>query len=112
MRNNAEGGRCNDNTNDQNRPGLKPASIVFFQSHRSVLSLRQEIAKAKSVAQHFFAGAKSNRRFENGAIENEGMEFAILSAGIDAGRQIGEERGVEFAPGERVVQNSRIDANR
>src|SRR5579862_1939810 len=78
---------------------------------KCLLSLRQQIAETESVLHHFFTDAERDRRLEYGAIENVGMEFAVFAAGIDAGRQIGEEGCVQLAPRERSVENSRIDAD-
>ena len=48
---------------------------------------------------------------KNGAIENEGVEFAVFAARVGAGRKIAEERGVKFTAGEAGVENLRIDAS-
>ena len=39
------------------------------------------------------------------------MELAVLAAGIDARRQLGEQRPIEGAAGERLVEYAGIDAD-
>src|SRR4029077_1364601 len=112
MRNNAKRGRGENSTNNYCRAGMNPVSIFFIRLHRRLLSLRQQIAETKSVACNLFADAECDRRLKHGAIENEGMEFTVFSAGIHPARQIGEEGRVQLAPRERGIEYARIDTDR
>src|ERR1700688_2400193 len=102
MRNDAERGCSKNNARDQYRAGMNPVSnflVRFFvRLQGCLLSFRQQITETKPVAQHFFSNMARDRRLKYRAIENEGVEFAVLSAGIHAGRQVGEERCVQLAP--------------
>src|SRR6267378_4016883 len=111
MRSNTKRCRTENYTGDHKRARVEKVSIFFIHLHASLLSLRQQIAKPESVAQHFFAGGETNWRLKDGTVENERMEFAVLAARIDAGRQIGEKRFVENATREGWIEDTRIYTN-
>jgi len=111
MRSKTKRCRAENYTGDHKRARVEKVSIFFIHLHVSLLSLRQQIAKPESVTQYFFASGEMNRRLKDGTIENERMEFAVLAARIDAGRQIGEERFVEDATREGRIEDTRINTN-
>src|SRR5688572_27730655 len=47
---------------------------------------------------------------EHRAREGEGMELAVLAAGVDRRRQVRQQRPIEHASRKRAVQLSRVDA--
>jgi hypothetical protein len=111
MRNDAKRGRGKHDSRDQRRAGLDPVFIFFFRLQGCLLSFRQQIAETESVAHNFFADANRDRGLKYGAIENVRVEFAVLTAGVDAWRQIGEEGSVQLAPREGRIENAGIDAD-
>ena len=44
-------------------------------------------------------------------VENEAVELAVLAAGVDAVRQVGDEALIELAAAKARVEKSRIDAD-
>jgi len=58
-----------------------------------------------------FAENEADGAREDRAIEDEGVEFTVFAAGIDAGREIGEESCIEFAAGEAGIEDFGVDAN-
>ena len=46
-----------------------------------------------------------DRVAEHRAVVRERMEFAALAAGVDAGRQVREQRRVELAAGKAPIQD-------
>lgn len=77
-----------------------------------MLSFRtwQQITKDERVALDDFASANGNGRAENRAIENEGVEFAVFAARIDAGGELAEEFGSQFPARKGSVEFAGIDA--
>src|SRR5205085_5507631 len=65
----------------------------------------RQVCVIPAVAHDGFAHTHGNWRSKNRAVENEGMEFAVLAARIDTGRQITQQRFVVCTAGE-----SRTDA--
>src|SRR5882757_2866806 len=66
---------------------------------------REQVAVNEGVALDHFSKHYRNRFAENGAVEDEGVEFAVFAAGIDAGGQVVKKRGVELATGEAAVEH-------
>ncbi len=48
---------------------------------------------------------------KNGAIEDEGVEFAVFTASVDVGGKIMEEGFVEFAASEAGAEDLGVDAS-
>ena len=48
---------------------------------------------------------------KDGAIEDEGVEFAVFAARVGVGGEIAEEGFVEFAASEAGVENLGVDAS-
>ena len=78
----------------------------------------QTVGHGKQVAvgetifpQDDVADRVGDRRVEDRAVGDERVELPALAARVDGARQIGEEVGVERAPGERGVQLRRVDAD-
>ena len=71
----------------------------------------QEIAEDERIALDDFAEGEGDGAREDGAVEDEGVEFAIFAAGIDGGREIGKEGCVEFATGEAGIEDFGVDAD-
>ena len=69
-----------------------------------------QIAPDEPLARDDLAGLDRRAAAEHRTGVDEGMELAVLAARIDAGRQVGEQRRVELAAGERRVEHARIDA--
>src|SRR6195256_5277328 len=111
MRSETKRRRGENDSCDHKRASVEQISFFLVLLHASLLSLRQQIAKPESVTQYFLAGGETNRRLKDGTVENERMEFAVLAARIDAGRQIGEERFVEDATREGRIEDTRIYTN-
>src|SRR6266566_1283029 len=55
--------------------------------------------------------SNGNGRAEDWTVKNKSVKFAVFAAGIDAGRQIREERFIEFTPGEAAIENLGIHAD-
>src|SRR4029077_13509376 len=70
----------------------------------------QQIAVDERIALNYFSGANGNGVAEDGTVENEGVELAILAAGVDSRGQIAEERNGEVAAGETSVDHFGINA--
>ena len=70
----------------------------------------EEIGIDEIVALDELAGNDGDGAREDGAGEGEGVELAALAAGIDRGREIGEELGVEGAAGEGGVKVAGVNA--
>ena len=71
----------------------------------------QQIAEDEGIAMDDFAENEADGAREDRAIEDEGVEFTVFAAGIDAGREIGEESCIDFAAGEAGIEDFGIDAN-
>jgi hypothetical protein len=71
----------------------------------------EQIAEDKTVAVDDLAAFDRNCMAENGPIENERVEFAILTAWIHIRRQVGKKFGSQLAASETAIQFSRIDAD-
>src|SRR5690606_39690728 len=56
------------------------------------------------VAQDGVAALEGQRVREHRAVAHASVELAVLAAGVDTGRQVGQQVLVEVAPGEAGVQ--------
>src|SRR2546428_12633699 len=75
------------------------------------LHFGQQITKHKTIAVYNFSQADRNGKVKDWAVDDEGMEFAVFAAGINAGRKIGEERIVKLAASEAAIEDLGIHAN-
>src|SRR5947209_8125561 len=75
------------------------------------LHIGQQITKHKTIAVYNFSRADRNGKVKDRAVDDEGMEFAVFAAGINAGREIGEERIVELAASEAAIEDLGIHTN-
>src|SRR6267154_3630948 len=66
---------------------------------------REQVAVNEGVALDHFSKHYRNRFAENRAVEDEGVEFAVFAAWIDAGGQVVKKRGIELATGEAAVEH-------
>jgi hypothetical protein len=73
--------------------------------------LGQKIAKHKAIAVDNFSRSNRDGRLKDGAVEDEGVEFAVFAAGVGVGRKIAEEGIVQFAAGEAGIENFGVDAS-
>src|SRR5271156_4737631 len=73
-------------------------------------TMLEDIGENEAISLYDLAHGDIDRFPEAGTVINEGMELAVLPAWVDAGRQVGEELGVEIAAGEFGGQHLRIDA--
>src|SRR5260221_4024037 len=89
----------------------QPARARANAASRSNSLIRNEVAKPERIPADDFTEGKSYRRAEHRSIENEGVELAVFSAGIDIGRQPREEVLIDHASDEGGIELSRIDAN-
>jgi len=60
-----------------------------------------DIAVDEAVPGHDLAGPAQDRLPVHGRVPDERVELAVFPARVDAGRQIGQEPGVEVPAGER-----------
>src|SRR5206468_4249238 len=65
--------------------------------------------KDEAVAVDDVAARAVDRGGEPGV--DEGVELAVLAAGVDGGRKVGEEPLIEAATGERRIELTRVDAD-
>ena len=72
---------------------------------------RQQVAEPEAVAFDHLADRNGERTAENGSVEDEGVELAVLSAGIHPLRQIGQESVVERPADERGVEGGGVQAD-
>src|SRR5262245_55464919 len=76
----------------------------------SIASTKQ-IAEAEAfVAQGALAESPRHGAGERRTVEDEGVELTVFAAGIDARRQVGQERGVIQPARERRIERLGIDA--
>src|SRR5882757_229201 len=66
---------------------------------------REQVAVNEGVALDHFSKHYRNWFAEDGAVEDEGVEFAVFAAGIDASGQVLKKRGIELATGEAAVEH-------
>src|SRR5215471_5873381 len=71
----------------------------------------EQITKHKRIALNYFAGCKFDRLSKKRTVENKSVEFAVLSAGIHAWREIGEERLIQLAAGKAGIEHPWVNAN-
>jgi hypothetical protein len=72
---------------------------------------RQQITEDEGIVLDGFAEGEADGARKDGAVENESVEFAVLAAGVDTGREIGEEGFVKFATGETGIEKFGVDAD-
>src|SRR5581483_12457004 len=70
----------------------------------------QQITENEAVARHPLARGDRNGCPKHRARAREGVELAVLGTRVDAGRQLGEQRGIEAAAGETLRQLARVQA--
>jgi hypothetical protein len=70
-----------------------------------------QITKRKAVAIDDFAALDGDWAAEDGASEDEGVEFAVFATGVNACGKIGEKIGSEFATGEAAIELLGVDAD-
>ena len=70
------------------------------------------VAEQESVTLNDFPDPDGESFPEDRSGIDEGVELAVLAAGINAGREIVEQLLVEPAPGERAVELCRIDTRK
>src|SRR4051794_3659676 len=78
---------------------------------QALKSLQEEVLEGEAVALCDLAELDPDRRPENRAGMDEGVELTVLAAGVDAVGQVGEERLVEAAADEGGVELGGIDAD-
>ena len=69
-----------------------------------------KIGEYKPVPVDDLAHRRGNTMTEHRSRAREGVELTVLAAGIHAGGQIGQQRGIEGAAGKRSVDRTGIDA--
>lgn len=72
---------------------------------------RNQVAKDKTIPVGDLAGAKKDRPAEDGAVKNKGVEFAVFSTRVGAGRKIAKKRFVKFTAGEAGMDDLGVNAN-
>lgn len=72
---------------------------------------RNQVAKDKTISVGDLTGAKKDRPAEDGTVKNKGVEFAVFSTRVGAGRKIAKKRFVEFTAGEAGMDNLGVNAN-
>jgi hypothetical protein len=70
-----------------------------------------QITKRKAVAIDDFAALDCDRAAEDGASEDEGVEFAVFATTVYACGKIGEKIGRKFAAGEAAIELFGVHAN-
>jgi hypothetical protein len=76
-----------------------------------LVSLRGQVAEDEAVSLDDVAGRAGDGLGEDRAGMDEGVEFAVLAAGVDPRRQFGEKLIVVRPPGERGVERARVEAD-
>src|SRR3989337_3212515 len=75
---------------------------VFIRAYR--FAAGQEVGEDEAVALYDLTGLHRHGTAKHRPLVAEGVELAALAAGVDGRGQIGEQCGVERAPGERAVE--------
>jgi hypothetical protein len=70
-----------------------------------------KVGEGKALALHDIADLRRNGAAEHGPRENAGVKLTALAAGIDACRELIEQRRVELPPGEGFRHHLEIDAD-
>src|SRR3990172_5641738 len=82
---------------------------VFIRAYR--LAAGQEVGEDEAVALYDLTGLYLHGTAKHRPLVAEGVEHAVLAAGVDARGQVGEQCGVERAPGERAVEALGVDTS-
>ena len=72
-------------------------------------AIRNEIAEYEAVAFDDLPERYTHRPLKNWPVEHERVKLAVLAARIDFRRKIRKKSLVEWAPGERRIENCRVD---
>jgi hypothetical protein len=72
---------------------------------------RKQVAKDKTASVGDLTRAKKDRPTEDRTVKDKGVEFAVFSARVGAGRKIAKKGFVEFTPGEAGIDNLGVNAN-
>ena len=72
----------------------------------------RQVRKAETVSLDHLSDAHRHRSLEHRSGVAERVEFAVLTAGVHRGGQVGEEAGVELAAAERRVQVAAVNVRR
>src|SRR5690348_14708469 len=70
-----------------------------------------EIAEPEAVTANDLARLATHGLAKDRSVKHKGVEFAILAAGVAAGRQFGEQLLIDHPPGKTRIQLLRIDAD-
>jgi hypothetical protein len=70
-----------------------------------------EVAEDEAVAVDDVAAGAPDRGAEDGPGVDKGVELAVLAAGVNDSREVGEQPPVKIATGERRVKLTRVDAD-
>src|ERR1700677_4331499 len=91
-------------------PAVEAVEVDRVDRVHAVLR-RLQIAKDKALALNDLAGVAGNRLGEDRAGMDEGVELAVLPAGVNARGQIGEQLLVIGTPREGGVERLRVQAD-
>ena len=69
-----------------------------------------EIGENEAISLQDFANLDADGLPEARAVVHKRMELAVFAARVDAGRQVGQELGVEITAGEFGGEHIRVDA--
>src|SRR5258706_12076644 len=72
---------------------------------------RHQIAKPERVAEHDFADGKAHWFPKVRSIEDKGMKFTVLAAGVHARGQVRQKALIDQSPGKRGIELRGIYAN-
>src|SRR4051794_41053047 len=91
-------------------PRLRGGSVPCGSSALGRLG-REQVLKREAVARHDLSQLDLDRSVEDRAGVDEGVELAVLAAGVDAGGQVGQQRLVKAAADEGGVELPGVDAD-
>src|SRR5438128_2093639 len=90
---------------------LRGARKQRTDPHPPPPSLSGQVAEDESLALDDLSRLACDRRGEDRARGDEGVELPVLAAGVDAGRELSEQPLVVAASAEGGVEHARIDTD-